>query len=190
MESEISDNVPDTELEEQAAAPDLSDENQRLREELDALRRQLQDVQPDKPDRPAESPAGADQGTLGLPFKERTRSAIIIDDSRLIHIRYRSIIESYGISVVATAQDGSLGAGLVQSNSPRLVVLDYNMPGINGTECTKQIREIDNQTKIIIVSAQLDGAKIGMLKAAGANDFLVKPINEQKFRESISRLGI
>lgn len=190
MESEISDNIPDTELEEQAPVPDLSDENQRLREELDVLRRQLQDVQHDKPASPPARSVGEDRGVLGLPFKQRTRSAIIIDDSRLIHIRYRSMIESYGISVVATSQDGSLGADLVQSHSPRLVVLDYNMPGINGSECTRQIRQIDNQTKIIIVSAQLDGGKIALLKAAGANDFLIKPINEQKFRDAINRLGI
>ena len=169
---------------------ELSDENSRLRHELDELRQQLKQIQPaDLP--PAEDAVEPEMPkVLGMPFGERRRTAIIIDDSRLIHIRYKSIIEGHGIQVVATSQDGRFGADLVLTHSPRLVILDYNMPGVNGRECTNLIRTIDNQVKIIIVSAQLDVEKIAQLKSAGANDFLIKPINEQKLREAIQRLGV
>ncbi|MCB1185941.1 response regulator transcription factor [bacterium] len=157
-----------------------------LQREVKQLKRQLRECQ-GLPDR---EESIDDLLVMGTPFEERKRIAVIIDDSKLIHIRYKSIIEGNGITVVAMSQDGTFGADLVLTHIPRLVVLDYNMPGANGGEVARMIREADNQVKIIVISGYLDADRIGLLKSAGVDEILVKPINEQKFSDAVRRLEI
>ncbi|MEZ5337679.1 MAG: response regulator [bacterium] len=163
---------------------ELLQQNNELKRKVEDLSNRLRKYEPDfdGPQGPAEA--------MGAPFAQRKRIAVIIDDSKLIHIRYKSIIEGHGIIVVATSQDGTFGADLVLTHRPRLVILDYNMPGVNGSEVARMIRDADNQVKIIVISGYLDADRIALLKSSGVDEILVKPINEQKFGEALRRMEI
>lgn len=112
---------------------------------------------------------------------------LIIDDSKVLQMRLKSMVESLGFKVIATADDGQMGSRLAVSRNPRLVILDYNMPGMNGLECTRQIKAKLPQVRIIICSAELTWQIGHEFKKLGVDDIVVKPIQLDNFIRAVKR---
>ena len=81
-----------------------------------------------------------------------------------------------GISVIASAYDGAEAVILFNTLKPRpdILLMDYRMPIKDGVSATREITNIDPNTKIIFLSA--DETARDQALAAGATSFLVKPV--------------
>ena len=100
---------------------------------------------------------------------------LIVDDENAIRRFLRTSLSAQGYEIyeVATGEDAILQAVNVQ---PDVIILDLGLPGMNGIEVTKRIREW-SQTPILILSVQdQDTDKIAALDA-GADDYLTKPFS-------------
>lgn len=92
---------------------------------------------------------------------------------------------------VDTASDGREGLALLEINQYDLVVLDLNLPGMDGMEVLHQLRRQDSEIKVLILSARqsVDDKVLGLDE--GANDYLVKPFHfaelEARVRALLSR---
>lgn len=79
----------------------------------------------------------------------------------------------------------------VVEHTPKLILLDIQLPKVNGTEVLKRIRE-DERTKmtpvVILTSSKLD-PDIQTCYSLGANSYIVKPVNFESFAEAIRNLG-
>jgi len=86
---------------------------------------------------------------------------------------------------ITTAKDGATAKGLLQTSKFNLFILDVMLPDINGIELCRQIRQSDNKTPILMLTAldQIQN-KVAGLKA-GADDYLVKPFH---FSELLARI--
>lgn len=88
---------------------------------------------------------------------------------------------------VEVAYDGTIGWKLFERHSFNLVVLDINLPGINGYELCRMIRARDNSTPVIMLTAlsslndKIDGYD------AGADDYIIKPF---EFRELLMKIRV
>jgi two-component system KDP operon response regulator KdpE len=81
---------------------------------------------------------------------------------------------------------GTEAVGLLQRRSFDLVLLDINMPGLNGLEACRKIRSIAPQTGIVMVTVRdSEEDKVRALEA-GADDYVTKPF---RFRELVARIG-
>ncbi len=81
-----------------------------------------------------------------------------------------------GIAVVGEASDGRELIELYEEMKPDVVLVDVQMPGLNGIEATKAIKERDPEAKIIILSASSDRAAVSVALAAGASGYLLKSL--------------
>lgn len=114
------------------------------------------------------------------------KKILIIDDTEFMTKLITDILENAGYDVV-TASDGMQGIQKVREEKPDLVILDVVMPGMDGFEVCKILRddESNNLMPIIMLTAQdneddkLTGLEIG------ADDYIIKPFNE---RELVSRV--
>jgi sigma-B regulation protein RsbU (phosphoserine phosphatase) len=92
-------------------------------------------------------------------------SILMIDDDGF----YRGIIEralaDHGYSVV-TAQNGVEGIALYRDQSPDLVITDMNMPGLDGSEVIRTVREINSRATIIALSGEPTFHAVDYLKLA------------------------
>jgi len=82
-----------------------------------------------------------------------------------------------------SAMQGSLGLELARQHLPELVLLDLHLPDLPGEEILRQLRN-DPRTahlRVVIISADATDAQIERLRAAGATDYLTKPIDVRKF---------
>lgn len=110
---------------------------------------------------------------------------IVEDEQRLADILKMQLEESGYMADIA--YDGYVGKQLVEKNKYNLIILDINLPLINGYDLCKEIRKTNNQIPIIMLTAfgTPDNKVAGF--EAGADDYIVKPFD---FRELLARVNV
>ncbi|WP_353093330.1 response regulator [Tissierella praeacuta] len=112
---------------------------------------------------------------------------VIADDEEIIRNGLKNLIESYDLdlSVVGTAQDGEEALQLINIYQPEIILMDINMPFMNGLEVIEKTREIDPNAKIIIISGydQFEYAQKAL--DLGVFSYLLKPIQYRDFKNII-----
>jgi type II secretory ATPase GspE/PulE/Tfp pilus assembly ATPase PilB-like protein/ActR/RegA family two-component response regulator len=104
------------------------------------------------------------------------KSVLIADDEPITRTLVRLLLERDGYSVIE-AQDGQEAVDLAVQRAPSLIVMDLNMPKMNGYEAISQIRRVDGlgATPIVVVTME-DGARVAdQVLALGADDYIMKP---------------
>lgn len=110
---------------------------------------------------------------------------LVEDEPKVAHSIQQWLSEhEFGVDV---APDGAVGRHLALSNDYALVLLDLNLPFVDGVEVCKAIRETKPELPVIMVTAlgSMDEKLNGF--AVGANDYLVKPFD---FRELLARMRV
>lgn len=100
---------------------------------------------------------------------------ILVDDHAVVRKGIREFLEDEGdITVVAEAAEAESALILIKEHKPDVVVLDIQMPGINGIELTRQLRAAANPVGILILTAYDDDPYIMAAIEAGANGYVLK----------------
>lgn len=111
-------------------------------------------------------------------------SVLVVDDEPALRKALRSSLTASGFAV-EEARNGEEALGTVQRHAFDLVLLDVNMPGINGIDACRRIRGISPHAGIVMVTVRdLEDDKVRALEA-GADDYVTKPF---KLRELTARL--
>jgi len=125
--------------------------------------------------------------SLQIPIPEDFNSTIlIIDDNESILTLLKQLLEPY-YSVV-TANDGKSGMQMASNVVPSLIISDIAMPSISGIDLCQALKENDmtNKTPIILLTANRSLMNEGY--ACGADDFIVKPFNENELLMKVHAL--
>jgi Response regulator containing a CheY-like receiver domain and an HTH DNA-binding domain len=103
---------------------------------------------------------------------------VVVDDDLDFRLIVRAIVtpEADSIQVVGEAGDGEEGLAVVRRERPDIVIADLIMPGLNGVELTKRIRNELPDTKIIIISSHTEDAYRLMASDSGADAFVNKRV--------------
>lgn len=99
---------------------------------------------------------------------------LVIDDDPAI-TELLKILLVPATSDVLTANSGEEGVELVKNESPEVVILDLMMPGMDGWQVCKHIREFSD-VPIIILSALDNSGMVARTLDSGADDYLIKPV--------------
>lgn len=113
------------------------------------------------------------------------KKILIVEDEPTILVGLINVVEDEGYEVI-TATDGEAGLQKYQEHHPHLILLDINLPKLDGFEVCKEIRATDKQTSIIMLtSKKKDLDKILGLEI-GADDYVIK--GEASFDELVARI--
>jgi DNA-binding response OmpR family regulator len=112
---------------------------------------------------------------------------VVDDDPNALDI-VRTFLESKGYTV-ATAKDGNEALSLLEQVKPALVLLDVMMPGMDGWEVARIIKNHPNfdNTRVVMLTARSDFADKHEGLRAGADDYIVKPIQLRELGERVER---
>jgi DNA-binding NarL/FixJ family response regulator len=106
---------------------------------------------------------------------------VLADDQTIVREGLRALLETDpSIHVVAEAENGEQACELVEQHQPTIVLMDVRMPGLNGVEATKRIKQTFPSTVILILTTFDDDAYILNALANGAAGYLLKDINAEK----------
>jgi two-component system chemotaxis response regulator CheY len=120
------------------------------------------------------------------------RRALVIDDSRTIRSILGKKLGQLGFKV-SEAENGKAGIEVLQATPAiSLVLVDWNMPVMNGLEFVKQARADSKWDSVTIVMVTTETETSQMLAAldAGANDYIMKPFTDEIIAERLMLLGI
>ncbi|AXY67203.1 diguanylate cyclase [Thermosynechococcus sichuanensis E542] len=111
------------------------------------------------------------------PQEITSASILTVDDDAVTLTILKRLLEPWGMSVTSL-QDPDQFWDVLEATNPELVILDVQMPGINGLELCQVVRNDPrwNQLPILFLTATTDPALVTQLFAAGADDFVNKPI--------------
>jgi len=101
-----------------------------------------------------------------------------VDDDAQLRRAFRVILTGQGCTVIE-ARNGNRAIEEIKANCPDLVLLDINMPGIDGFETCKRIRGFSNVPIIVVTVRGAEEDKVIALDA-GADDYIVKPFGTQE----------
>lgn len=118
---------------------------------------------------------------------------LLADDHETVREGLRALFDSVpGVTVVGDVADGHAAVQAVCSLLPDLVVLDLSMPPTSGIDAIRQIREVKEDTGVIVLSRYRDAAYVREAMAAGASGYVLKqsPFSELKQAvEDVARGG-
>ena len=114
-------------------------------------------------------------------------TVLVVDDSVEIQRYLRILLELDSYRVEAASNGHEALARLRRGCAPQLVLLDLQMPGMDGLETLRQLREFRPQPKVIMCSAVDDPEKIAEAVALGAHAYLMKPIQHLYLSAAIER---
>jgi len=108
---------------------------------------------------------------------------LIVDDSKIVRDIVKQSLALFGYNDVIEAFDGLDALSKAEANKGKinLYVFDVNMPRMNGIELVKEIRKIDRQNPIIMLTTESDKAKMIEAKSNGATGWIIKPFESEKF---------
>ena len=119
------------------------------------------------------------------------KHCLIVDDSRVIRKVSRHIVESFEFEVTE-AENGQ--DALVQCGEamPDLILLDWNMPVMNGIEFICELRRLNNggQPKVVFCTTENDVAHIARALHAGANEYIMKPFDKEIVEAKFQEVGL
>lgn len=111
---------------------------------------------------------------------------LVIDDEESIRTLLRISLTYKGFEV-STAEDGEKGIEIFQQERPPIVLVDIKMPGIDGLEVLRQIKGLDPDTEVIVITGHGDmESAIEALKLE-ASDFITKPIRDEVLMIALKR---
>ena len=114
------------------------------------------------------------------------KTVLTIDDDTAITELLAMLLRTHGYEV-KTANSGEDGVDAVKRLNPHVVILDLMMPGMDGWQVCKSVREFSD-VPIVILSALDDPAMIASALDAGADDYLVKPVSSSILVAHLNRL--
>ncbi|MEI6642775.1 MAG: response regulator [Novosphingobium sp.] len=113
---------------------------------------------------------------------------LTVDDSRMIRKAVTRVLQKFQCRIVE-AEDGAVGLAQTVVEKPDLIILDYNMPVMDGVEMLKHLRNDPaiKSTKVIFLTANSGPEIMRMAVSLGVRDYILKPFNDDDLISKISR---
>jgi DNA-binding NarL/FixJ family response regulator len=111
---------------------------------------------------------------------------LVVDDQELVRTGLRGILRSrFGFEIVGELSSGEGVAEAVSSLAPDIVLMDVRMPGINGVEATRRLREIADHPPVLVLTTFEDEEILAGALRAGAAGFLLKGVPAEDLQRAV-----
>ncbi|MED9902902.1 MAG: response regulator [Lachnospiraceae bacterium] len=105
---------------------------------------------------------------------------LIVDDSKMSRRMLKSILEGIGHEIIGEAANGEEGLCMYKELKPDAVTMDITMPDKDGIACLRDIREYDEEAKVIMLTAAGQSSKMLEALKLGAKEFICKPYEPEQ----------
>ena len=113
------------------------------------------------------------------------KKVLLVEDNELNREIALDILEEEGI-IVDTANDGDIAVDKVKNNEYSIVLMDIQMPKMNGYEATREIRKFNKDIPIVAMTANAFDEDKQSAAEAGMNGHITKPIDVTKLKDTIA----
>ena len=124
-----------------------------------------------------------------LPQRGRMRKILLVDDSSTARMAARMLFAHHESYELTSACDGKEGVERAIAELPDLILMDIEMPRMNGIDACKLLKEnaATKNIPIVLLTMRGEDSFVQQAYASGCSDFLTKPVNEQKLTTVVQR---
>ena len=115
---------------------------------------------------------------------------LLVDDHDLFRTGLRNLLEGQGMHIVGEAAGGSEALQIVRETAPDVVVMDLNMPGMNGVEATRHMSRDAPLTRVIVLTVSEQEQDVMDAILAGACGYLLKDASIQDLIQGIESAAV
>ncbi len=112
---------------------------------------------------------------------------MLVDDSRTIRNIQKNVLNQLGHEEIVEAEDGVQALSMFNEQPPDLMLVDWNMPNMDGITLVRKIRELDKAVPIIMCTTEAEKSRVLEAVKAGVNNYIVKPFTVESLGEKISQ---
>ncbi|OCA97194.1 response regulator [Clostridium beijerinckii] len=118
------------------------------------------------------------------------KKVLIVDDAVYMRLSLREILERNGFEVIGDAENGIEAIDKYKMLSPDIVTMamDITMPEMDGIQALEEIKKIDSNAKVVMISAMGQEYIVRESIMNGAKGFIVKPFKEENVIKSLSKI--
>ena len=119
------------------------------------------------------------------------KSCLVVDDSKVIRLVARRILEALNFAVEEAA-DGRQAMVACERRMPDVILLDWNMPEMNGIDFLRALRQTDAGKAPVVVfcTTETDISHIQEAISAGANEYIMKPFDSEILELKFAQAGV
>lgn len=119
------------------------------------------------------------------------KSCLVVDDSKVVRMVARKILEELEFEITEAA-DGQQALDACHQGMPDVILLDWNMPVMDGLQFLHALRsgEGGDAPKVVFCTTENDIAHIQKAIAAGANEYIMKPFDSDIIQSKFAQIGI
>ncbi len=110
---------------------------------------------------------------------------LLVDDSKTMRAVQKGVLTQLGYTDVAEASDGLDALTKVGAVKPDLILLDWNMPNMDGLEFVKRYRAESGPAPVIMVTTEAEKSRVIAAIKAGVNNYVIKPFTPELLSERI-----
>lgn len=115
-------------------------------------------------------------------------SVVLVDDHNVVRLGLRAYFSTLAdIAVVGEAADGAEAVALVEKLAPDVVLMDLMLPGMDGVQATRAVRQASPRTQVIVLTSYHEDEHIFPAIRAGALSYVLKDIDPDELAEAIRR---
>ncbi len=112
---------------------------------------------------------------------------LLVDDSRTIRNIQKNVLKQLEHTDVVEAEDGVQALAIFKEQSVDLLLVDWNMPNMDGLTLVHKIREINKTVPMIMCTTEAEKSRVLEAVKAGVNNYIVKPFTVESLGEKISQ---
>ena len=119
------------------------------------------------------------------------KTCLVVDDSSVIRKVARRILEGLAFQIIE-AEDGEQALQQCQKDLPEAILLDWNMPKMDGYEFLRQLRRMPggDRPRVVFCTTENDVAHIARALHAGANEYIMKPFDKEIVEAKFQEVGL
>lgn len=112
---------------------------------------------------------------------------MLVDDSRTIRNIQKRTLQQLGHTDIVEAEDGAVALAKFNETTPDLMLIDWNMPNMNGLTLVQKIRETNKTIPLIMCTTEAEKSRVLEALKAGVNNYIVKPFTAESLGEKIDQ---
>ena len=118
-----------------------------------------------------------------------TLNVLVVDDEHYMRKVVRTMLVSLGVRTIYEAADGTTGLELIRTTCPDVVILDWQMPGLDGAGFVRMVRSPDTfpypDVPIIMLTGHGERSRVIEAVQIGVNEFLLKPVSSKSLQDRL-----
>ncbi len=115
-------------------------------------------------------------------------TVLLVDDHEIVRQGIRAFFDAHDeFTVIGEAESGAAAVKMVETQIPDVVLMDLIMPGMDGVEATRRVKDLSPRTQIVVLTSYHDDEHIFPALKAGALSYILKDVKMEELAEAVKR---